>query len=549
MTVPVILPTTRQATDPAMLRGRGLTRKFAAAVIVVVVAVFGIGAVVGYERERTQFDRALRAESLVLGNALARGMADVWEKNDEDAAYRFLGESSDERAHVAVRWVWVGEQPGSVHTPAVDISDLRDRTLIRKVDSTESLYTYVPVRVPGARRGALELRQSLSEQNAYLRESMRNNIIEAVMLAGLGSGLVFLLGVFFVGRPVARLVDKARRVGTGDLTGPLVLKQRDELGELATEMNRMCERLSSEQDNRAMMEAQLRHAERLTTVGKLASGLAHELGTPLNVVAGRARLLAEGDIDGDDVRSSARVVVDQAERMTKLIRQLLDFARPRPPNKTEQPLQAMAERAVTLLSPMAKAAGLAMSVSADSNANVAHPVDEAQMHQVMTNLMVNAIHATPKGGTVTIFVEEVVTARPADLGGGDARCSAITVQDTGKGMDYITRSRVFEPFFSTKGVGEGTGLGLSVSWGIVREHGGWIAVDASVDAGSAFTVYLPKEVVAVVPTMSSIPQSNSAVGGDQVDGDHVLDLMPQRPSGRALSTSAPPYAPIGQDPS
>jgi two-component system, NtrC family, sensor kinase len=503
--------------------GRSLTRKFALAIIGVVVVVFGIGAVIGYQRESAQFERAQRAEAFVLGSALARGMADVWEKNGEDAAYRFLGESSDSRAHITVRWVWVDEPIGGGHVPSVDITELRDRILIKRVSADAALYTFVPVTVPGSRRGALELRQSLAEQNDYIRESLRNNIIEAIMLAVLSAGLVFLLGVAFVGRPVARLVDKARRVGAGDLAGPLVLSQRDELGELALEMNRMCDRLSAEEQSRVTMESQLRHAERLTTVGKLASGLAHELGTPLNVVAGRARLVASGDVEGEDVKASARVVLDQTERMTKLIRQLLDFARPRPPQKTEQALLPIAERVVTLLAPMAKTAGISIRVL--PSASISHSVDESQLHQVMTNLVVNALHASQHGGVIEISLEQVDAIAPVDLGGVTRHCAALTVRDNGRGMDEATRARVFEPFFSTKQVGEGTGLGLSVSWGIVREHGGWITVDTSVDHGSAFTVYLP-------------------IGDASSDGVPV-DRPTFRPSGRALSS--PPYAPLATE--
>lgn len=509
-----------------------LTRRFALALIGIVLVVFGVGAAVGYQRERAQFERALRLESLVLGGALARGMADVWAQNGERAAFRFLGESSDERSHISVRWVWVDEAPGKPHTPAVDITELRDRVLMRRHDAVEVVYTYVPVRVPGPRRGALELRQSLAEPNAYLRESLRNNIIEAVALAAVGAGFIFALGVIFVSRPVARVVEKARRVGSGDLTGPLILAQRDELGELAVEMNRMCDRLVEEGQARAQMQSQLRLAERLTTVGKLASGLAHELGTPLNVVAGRARLIANGEVENASARASGQIIVDQAERMTKLIRQLLDFARPRPPHKTLQALAPIAERAVALLAPMAKKANVELQVLAAHAIELS--VDESQLQQVITNLIVNALHATPSGGHIDISVEQVQVAAPADVGGGTRLCGALTVRDSGHGMDDATRARVFEPFFSTKDVGEGTGLGLSVSWGIVREHGGWIAVDTTLGQGSAFTVYLPVQGGPARPSALLLEPANVT----------VTKTQPVRLTGTGRALSSPPYAPL-----
>jgi signal transduction histidine kinase len=238
---------------------------------------------------------------------------------------------------------------------------------------------------------------------------------------------------------------------------------------------------------------QLRHADRLTTVGKLASGMAHELGTPLNVVAGRARLIAGGEVDGDEAKKSAQVVLDQADRMTRLIRQLLDFARPRAPKKEPTDLRALASRVTSLLGPIAQKAGVSVSVTAGGDDAFAE-VDEGQLTQVATNLVLNAIQATPSGGKVELAVTRGEETPPADLGskaGAPRTFVRLEVADTGSGMDAATRARVFEPFFTTKPVGDGTGLGLSVSWGIVREHGGWISVESEPGRGSKFSVHLP----------------------------------------------------------
>jgi signal transduction histidine kinase len=120
------------------------------------------------------------------------------------------------------------------------------------------------------------------------------------------------------------------------------------------------------------------------------------------------------------------------------------------------------------------------------------PADDGQLTQVLANLVVNAIQATPAGGEVTIAARVVDQAPPPYVGGPEQPWMAIEVRDTGGGMDEVTRSRVFEPFYTTKEIGDGTGLGLSVSWGIVREHGGWIDIASAPGAGSTFTVYLPR---------------------------------------------------------
>jgi signal transduction histidine kinase len=298
--------------------------------------------------------------------------------------------------------------------------------------------------------------------------------------------------VLFIGRPISRLAAKARRVGLGDLSGPLHLEQRDELGELANEINLMCDRLSEESRAREQATEQLRHADRLTTVGKLASGLAHELGTPLNVVSGRAKLIANKEVEGQDVEDSARIVVEQAERMTALIRQLLDFARPRVLHKAPVNVATVASRVCQLVATIARTHNVTL-VPPTANDALRVSADDGQLTQVLTNLVVNGIQATPPGGSVRIEAQIVDQTPPpyVDAKGESSRWMAIEVIDTGAGFDEATRARVFEPFYTTKDIGEGTGLGLSVSWGLVREHGGWIDVVSEPQKGSTFTVYLP----------------------------------------------------------
>jgi signal transduction histidine kinase len=331
----------------------------------------------------------------------------------------------------------------------------------------------------------------MQQLDSYINDSLRSEIVGAVSAVGVAALLALALGVVFIGRPISRLAEKARRVGTGDLSEPLHLTQRDELGELASEINEMCERLGDESRARELATEQLRHADRLMTVGKLASGLAHELGTPLNVVGGRAKLIVEREVEGQEAIDSARIVVEQAERMTALIRQLLDFARPRVLHKAPVNVATLAGRVCQLVATIAKGHNITLTPpAADEGLRV--EADDGQLGQVLTNLVVNAIQATPGGGSVEIAARVVDQVPPPYVGGEARAWMAIEVRDTGIGLDEATRARIFEPFFTTKEIGDGTGLGLSVSWGIVREHGGWIDVQSTKGAGSTFTVYLPR---------------------------------------------------------
>jgi signal transduction histidine kinase len=469
-----------------------LTRKFIAALVIGVALVALVQGYLDYQRDRDTFDRQLHAEAAALGRALGRGVADVWQRDGEAAARQFLYSAASKSGRLQARWVWLDAKgPDAPRAPSEEVEPMReDQVVTTRDESRRLLLTYIRVDVPEARVGGVEITQSLEQLDAYVKSSLRLQVIgsvSAVVIAGL---LALGLGVVFIGRPISRLAQKARRVGTGDLTGPLHLKQRDELGELAAEMNAMCDRLAAEQGAREQATEQLRHADRLTTVGKLASGLAHELGTPLNVVRGRAKLIVDGEVEGQDIADSARIVVEQAERMTALIRQLLDFARPRQLQKAPVNMAGLARRVCELVATIARRAEVTLVPPVDEELAVS--ADDGQLTQVVTNLVVNALQATPPGGTVTLSTKHVEAVAPPYVDSDEPRWSAISVTDTGEGIDEASRARVFEPFYTTKSVGEGTGLGLSVSWGIVREHGGWIDVTSTAGQGSTFTVYLPR---------------------------------------------------------
>jgi signal transduction histidine kinase len=236
---------------------------------------------------------------------------------------------------------------------------------------------------------------------------------------------------------------------------------------------------------------QLRHADRLATVGRLASGIAHELGTPLNVVSARAKMIMTGQAAGDEIATNARIVVEQSERMTRIIRQLLDFAKPRSPSRVGTDLDLIAQQIAAMLKPMADKRSVVIQVAVDKPAPHAE-VDPSQMEQVLSNLVLNGIQAMQNPGTLTISIGTERIRPPAFHGGPEDEYVRISVQDQGEGIHEEDVPHVFEPFFTTKQVGEGTGLGLSVSRGIVREHGGWISAASRVNEGSCFSVYLPR---------------------------------------------------------
>ena len=230
---------------------------------------------------------------------------------------------------------------------------------------------------------------------------------------------------------------------------------------------------------RQHIEQQLRQTERLAEMGTLAAGMAHEIGTPMNVILGRAEQLIRKTQE-ETTKKSLEVIVAQVERITKIMNQLLTFARRKPSERRRVNLGQTLDDCLEVLQERIRRS----HVRVESHYETAlHPVhvhaDPDQMSQVFLNLFINAIHAMPDGGTLRISLE------PAD-----SHVRAV-IADTGHGIPAEDLPKIFNPFFTTKEAGKGTGLGLTVVHNIVQEHGGAIAVDSEPGTGTTFTVTLP----------------------------------------------------------
>ncbi|HSN99321.1 MAG TPA: ATP-binding protein [Candidatus Nanopelagicales bacterium] len=479
-----------------------LAIKLTLALVLVMGTVLSLYGYLSVRRERALFETDMRRDEHLVGIALRAALVEVWQRDGQEEALRILEEASARQDGVEFRWVWPDAMPGDRFAPALSAAQLGDLfqgsevvRLEREGGRSGRFYTYIPVAAAGGRIGAIEISESLDEEERYVRSSVANTVATILALAALSGILASVLGAALVGRPTRALVDKTRRIGEGDLGEPLVLDKRDELGQIASEINAMCEHLAEARE-RAEREAsariaamdQLRHADRLNTLGKLASGIAHELGTPLNVVGGRAKMIARG-LPQEEAAENARIIAEQADRMARIIRQLLDFARRRGAQKAPTDLTQIARQTLTFLEPLARKRQVNLHLDAPAEEARAE-VDAGQMQQVLTNLVVNGIQAMKGGGEITVRIERTRAQPPADHGGPEGEYLALRIIDAGEGISPENLPRIFEPFFTTKDVGEGTGLGLSVTYGIVQEHGGWIDVQSEVKQGSTFTVFL-----------------------------------------------------------
>lgn len=400
-------------------------------------------------------------------------------------------------AHIVARLVSIDEAT-SLERPRLSgaaVEPLARGEVVVGVRGGEIL-TYVPIEPDGSLVIELVEPQAV---NALLERigwwSLAGQTLALAAVAGL---VTFALVGWLVGRPLGRLTVLARRIGAGDLEARAAVAGRDEVAILTSEMNQMAAQLGearqaleeSDAERVAALE-QLRHADRLRTVGQLSSALAHELGTPLNVVSGHARLIEESAEPATETHGSARTILEQASRMTRILRDLLDFsARRRGARRELQNLAQLAAHASETLAPLARRHRVRIEVEAGASITEVR-ADPQHLLQVLTNLLTNAMQSMPSGGTVRVELDQVDRAPPIGVHGPRGSYARIAVVDEGTGIDALDLPHLFDPFFTRKGVGEGTGLGLAVASGIVREHGGWIEVASEPGAGSRFEVFIP----------------------------------------------------------
>jgi two-component system, NtrC family, sensor kinase len=469
---------------------------------IVLAAIYGYLAV---EREVRLFEQATCEQAQQLAGAMEKLLVEAFRQTGHQGVLQVVQSATGKDHPIRIRWVWFNAQPGSEFSPAAPSERLtptaiQQHLVVAAIDSDGTAYAHVywPVALDAARQGGLEFSEPMGRLEANKRDVIRRTallIAGMVLLSGL---LAAFVGVRFVGGPLRRLIEKTRRVASGHFDGPVHLHSHDELAELADSLNAMCIQLGDSQrkireETAARIAAmeQLRHADRLKTLGRLAAGIAHELGTPLNVVSGRAGLIVSGKLRPEEVGPSATAIKAEADKMTKIIRQLLDFARASTPHKTAVDLRQVVSQTVDLLRPLAQKQHVELRF-AHSDASAVAQIDAGQMQQVLTNLVINAVQAMSHGGEVEIAIRRQTARSPDDTGAREDAYFGIEIRDQGVGISEEHLQHLFEPFFTTKGVGEGTGLGLSIAYGIVREHGGWIDVKSRPHEGSCFTVFLPE---------------------------------------------------------
>jgi signal transduction histidine kinase len=477
------------------------TARLIALLLLAVVALTGVYDLQRLRAQRAQLLERMQAQVRMLAETLAAAARPLLARRRMDEV-RVLVDRVAAFPEISRVTIYDADQDmvATALAPGAPEGDTEGELLARAAERGEPLgeftgegaaqvYQYVLPLAGRRRAGYIEIVYPWAPVEGQIQERQRGILITRGAIL-LGMGLAFwVIMRFHVGRPLRRLVDAMEAVGAGNLGSRVDLPRRDEIGRLAAQFNWMGDRLQEarnellrEAERKVDMERQIRRQEKLAALGKVSSELAHEIGTPLNIIAGRAEHLQSRMDPGDPRARDLRTITAQIERITETVKRVLAFARSPEPRRQLLPLAEVVRTVAEFLHREATAQGVGVDLAVDEAPKAS--VDPDQLQQVLLNVLVNALEATARGGTIRVEA----AADPAD-----PTWAVIAVADTGKGIAPEVLPRVFEPFVTTKGSGRGTGLGLAISRDLVRAHGGDMAIASEPGRGTTVTIRLPLE--------------------------------------------------------
>ncbi len=333
-------------------------------------------------------------------------------------------------------------------------------------------------------------RQGAGPSQAVTMRRNRNLATTFILMAALSVPILVVVRRN-VSQPINRLIERIRRTGAGNWEQRIEVSGGKEISALAHEFNLMGARLQEfytqlvhAQEERIQLERDLRHSEKLASVGQLATGLAHEIGTPLNIISGRAEYLLRRPRSPEEISENLHTIQSQIDRIAGIVRQLLEFSRRKEPNFRRVDIASIVTGVPRLLQHKIDEKSIQVLLSTSPPLPKVW-ADPDLLQQVFVNLFMNSVHALDPNGS--IHIETALLSSDGPQGNRVRIC----FEDNGQGIPANDLDRVFDPFFTTKDVGEGTGLGLSVSYGIVKEHGGEIHVESEPGRFTRFTIILP----------------------------------------------------------
>ena len=330
-----------------------------------------------------------------------------------------------------------------------------------------------------------------SALNKNLRALLLRSILIAAAFLVLGSAISYLV-VQKITTPLNRLTERVLALGRGGVVEQVPVETADEVGNLARAFNTLSEALKRREMEKAQLEEHLRHAQKMEAIGTLAGGIAHDFNNILGAIMGYTELALFSAPEGSSLRRYLDELLKASNRAKDLVNQILTFSRQREKERKPVRLAGIVEETLKMLrASLPSTIEIRQHLQEDLGPVLCDPT---QIHQVVMNLCTNARHAMrAKGGVLeislsTMEIDAKRATRHLEMKAG--RYQKLSVSDTGHGMDRAVLERIFDPFFTTKGPGEGTGMGLAVVHGIVRDHGGLLTVRSEPRCGDGVRRFL-----------------------------------------------------------
>ena len=340
-----------------------------------------------------------------------------------------------------------------------------------------TLYAVAFTPVPSA-GWSLALSVPMDEFNEEVM-ALRRKVIEFVIVILAVAISVLCVLSYQIFKPMRNLAVAAKKIAEGNLGKDTPVSSDDEVGSITRSINRMAKKLRE-------TRVELARSEKLISLGRLSAGVAHEVRNPLNAVKGAIIVLQKRRSGDSLIQEYTQLILEEIGRLNKFVNRFLYFAKQSPPNREPTDVNDVLKSTIAFLEEEFKRQGILLSVDLDRSLPVVR-IDPHQMEQVFLNVMVNAMHAMPEGGTLIIksaIMEE-------DQGGMMKKKIVIHIQDSGMGIPERNLNNVFDLFFSTKE--DGTGLGLPISLGIIEDHGGKMEISSQEGKGTTITLELPLE--------------------------------------------------------
>jgi signal transduction histidine kinase len=334
--------------------------------------------------------------------------------------------------------------------------------------------TFLQLAYPLEQAAVLYLGTSLETFDDSLKTMRWILILLALAFASFGLGMIYSFVVFFT-RPVSELVEAVKHVGSGGLHYRLPHDREDEIGMLVQSFNQMMDSLQKNL-------VQIQQSEKLAVVGELAAGVAHEINNPLDGLQNSIRLIRNDPSNTEQMNLLLPLMAEALDRIEFIVKKLLTFSRKQALQKNVVDVDHLIVESLEFVMHKIKGKAIALRYT-PPEPPISLRADERQLSQALINIILNAIDSMDRDGCLTIVVERT-TMRGRDM-------VKVAVEDTGCGMTPEVLAKIFDPFFTTKKDGKGTGLGLTVSLNIVKEHNGEIEVKSVVHQGSTFIIQVP----------------------------------------------------------